>query len=307
MKALITGSEGFVGKYHRQELTENGYEVVGLCRRGGEGCVAADLMRPEQAAQAVEDVRPDLVFHLAGQANVKKSWSEPAMTFETNVLGTLNLLEAVRAYRPEIPMVIVGSSDQYGALGAAGADVTEDMALAPGSPYAVSKSAQEQLALLYDRAYGMSICLTRSFNHAGPGQKEGYMISDFCAGIARVECGLQDCLTVGNLTSRRDFTHVRDVVRAYRLLAEKGRHGEIYNIGSGMTHSGQEILDKLCAMAACPIPVRQDPAKMRPSDTPVVCCNHAKLTRDTGWQPAIGLDDMLQETLDDWRKQIRKG
>ena len=307
MKALITGSEGFVGKYLRQELSENGYQVIGLCRRGGEGCVSADLMQAEPLKHIVAELRPDVVFHLAGQANVKKSWSEPALTFETNVLGTLNLLEAVRAFDPAVKMVIVGSSDQYGALGAAGENVTEDMPLAPGTPYAISKSAQEQLALLYDKAYGMSICLTRSFNHAGPGQKEGYMISDFCAGIARVECGLQDCLSVGNLTSRRDFTHVRDVVRAYRLLGEKGRAGEIYNIGSGVTYSGQEILDKLCMLAACPIPVRQDPTKMRPSDTPVVCCNHGKLTADTDWQPSIGLDKMLSETLNYWRKEIRKG
>ena len=159
------------------------------------------------------------------------------------------------------------------------------------------------MAQVYVRAYGMNICMTRSFNHGGAGQRLGFLIPDFASGIVKVERGEAKSLKVGNLTSRRDFTHVKDVARAYRLIGEKGKPGEVYNVGSGVTWSAQEILDKLCAMAVCPIPVEQDPARMRPSDTPVICCDHTKLTTDTGWQPQIPLEDILSDTLREWRER----
>ena len=157
------------------------------------------------------------------------------------------------------------------------------------------------MARLYCRAYGMQVCMTRSFNHGGAGQKTGFMIPDFASGIVRVERGEQDAVLVGNLSSRRDFTHVRDVVRAYRLLGEKGRPGEVYNVGSGVTWSAQEILDRLRAMATREIPVRVDPSRMRPSDTPVICCDHTRLTEDTGWEPELSLDVILHDTLEYYR------
>ena len=300
-KALITGSQGFVGHYLRQELENNGYEVTGLDLQAGEGVVAADLLNAEQVWEIVAQVNPDAVFHLAGQASVAKSWSIPQKTVEINVIAAINLMEAVRAVNSACRMVMVGSSDQYGNLGAAGSKVTEDLATNPQTPYAVSKMAQEEMARVYVRAYGMNICMTRSFNHGGAGQRKGFLIPDFASGIVAVERGEASCLRVGNLTARRDFTHVRDIVRAYRLIAEKGRSGEVYNVGSGITYSAQEILDKLCALANCPIPVEQDPAKMRPSDTPVICCDHTKLTRDVGWEPIISMDTIIQEVLDSWR------
>ena len=159
------------------------------------------------------------------------------------------------------------------------------------------------MAQVYVRAYGMNICMTRSFNHGGAGQRTGFLIPDFASGIVAVERGETPCLRVGDLTARRDFTHVRDIVRAYRLIAEKGLSGEVYNVGSGLTYSAQEILDKLCALANCPIPVEQDPAKMRPSDTPVICCDHSKLTRDTGWEPEKSMQIILEETLAYYRAQ----
>lgn len=303
MRALITGSGGFVGGYLRRELEEHGYEVLGLDVRPQAGTIQADLLDPEQMARAIRAARPDAVFHLAGQADVARSWREPRETMEVNVIGAVDLMEAVRAFDPSVRMVLVGSSDQYGELGDAGRRVEEAREPRPRTPYAVSKQAQEELARLYVRAHGMDLRMTRSFNHAGPGQREGFLIADFAAGIARVEQGLAPCLKVGDLEARRDFTHVRDVVRAYRLICEQGRPGEVYNVGSGVTWSAQEILDKLCAMAVCPIPVEQDPARMRPSDTPVICCDHTKLTTDTGWQPQIPLEDILSDTLREWRER----
>lgn len=303
MRALITGSQGFVGRYLRRELEESGYEVVGLDIQPGEGAIQADLLNPEQLAAAVRQAEPDAVFHLAGQADVARSWKIPQRTMEINVLAAVNLMEAVRAFNPSVRMVLVGSSDQYGNLGEAGRMVSESLATHPQTPYAVSKKAQEEMARVYVRAYGMNICMTRSFNHGGAGQRLGFLIPDFASGIVKVERGEAKSLKVGNLTSRRDFTHVKDVARAYRLIGEKGKPGEVYNVGSGVTWSAQEILDKLCAMAVCPIPVEQDPARMRPSDTPVICCDHTKLTTDTGWQPQIPLEDILSDTLREWRER----
>lgn len=304
MRALITGSQGFVGGYLRRELEDNGYEVIGLDIRPGEETVQADLLDAERLTQLIGELKPDAVFHLAGQADVARSWKIPRRTVEINVIGALNLLEAVRAYRKDVRVLLVGSSDQYGDLGEAGQYVSEALAMNPQTPYAVSKKAQEEMAKVYARAYGLHICMTRSFNHGGAGQREGFLIPDFAAGVTRVEKGLAKCLKVGDLTSRRDFTHVKDIVRAYRLIAEKGAPGEVYNVGSGTVYSAREILNKLCAMAVCPIPVEQDPGKMRPSDTPVICCDRSKLTAHTGWEPEIPLDVILWDVLEEWRGRI---
>ena len=303
MKALITGSRGFVGGYLRRELEEHGYTVTGLDIAADAQTLAVDIGSPEQVREAVRLTQPDVIFHLAGQANVALSWQIPQKTFELNVLGMINLLEAVRLEKPTAKIVGIGSSDQYGNLGEAGKNVTEETPMHPQTPYAVSKKTQEEIAAVYCRAYGLQVCMTRSFNHAGAGQKPGFLIPDFAGGIARVESGKAEYLSVGNLTARRDFTHVKDVVRAYRLIAEAGKSGEVYNIGSQTVYSAQEILNSLCSMATREIPVRQDPAKMRPSDTPVICCDHSKLTRDTGWMPEIPMREILSEVLCEWREK----
>lgn len=303
MKALITGSEGFVGAYLRQELSEHGYIVTGLDIQAGDDTLQVNLLNAQQVLAAVEKVKPDIVIHLAGQANVGRSWQIPQATMEINVVGAINLMEAIRKVNPAIRLVLVGSSDEYGSLGLSGKDVKETLDMHPQTPYAVSKKAQEEMARVYVRAYGMNICMTRSFNHGGAGQKEGFMIPDFAAGIVRIERGEADVLRVGNLTAKRDYTHVKDIVRAYRLIAERGKSGEVYNVGSGKTYSAQEILDRLCQLAACPVQVEIDPAKMRPSDTPVICCNRSKVTKDTGWEPAFALDDILQDTMEYYRNR----
>lgn len=304
MRALITGSQGFVGGYLRQELEANGYEVTGLDLVAGEKTVQANLLDGDNLKTLLSELRPNAIFHLAGQPDVGLSWRIPQKTFEINVIAAINLMEAARIAAPDARMVLVGSSDQYGSLGAAGESVSETLETRPQSPYAVSKKAQEEMAKVYARAYGLHICMTRSFNHAGPGQRLGFMIPDFASGVVKVEKGLEKSVKVGNLTSQRDFTHVKDVVRAYRLIAEEGHPGEIYNVGSGTVHSGQEILDKLISLANCPIPVERDPSRMRPSDTPIIRCNHTKLTEHTGWEPEINIDTILQEVLEDWRNRI---
>lgn len=303
MKALITGSQGFVGGYLRRELEENGYDVTGLDLQTGNNTVCGDLLNAAETSAIIGRLAPDVIIHLAGQADVGRSWRIPQRTVEINVNGAVNLMEAVREHCPQARLVLVGSSDEYGNLGEAGSRVSEAMPVVPQTPYAVSKVAQEHMARVYARAYGLHICMTRSFNHGGAGQRTGFMIPDFASGIVKVERGEAACVRVGNLSARRDYTHVRDVVRAYRLLAEHGRPGEVYNVGSGTVHSAQEILDRLIAMASCPIRVEQDPARMRPSDTPVICCDHSKLTQDTGWSPVYSLEDILQDTLTFFRNK----
>ncbi|MGN0971803.1 MAG: GDP-mannose 4,6-dehydratase [Aristaeellaceae bacterium] len=303
MKALITGSQGFVGGYLRRELEENGYDVTGLDLQAGSGAVQGDLLNAAETAEIIGRLMPDVIIHLAGQADVGRSWRIPQKTMEINVNGAVNLMEAVRVHCPQARLVLVGSSDEYGNLGEAGRQVSEATPVVPQTPYAVSKVAQENMARVYARAYGLHICMTRSFNHGGAGQRLGFMIPDFASGIVKVERGEAACVKVGNLSARRDYTHVRDVARAYRLIAERGRPGEVYNVGSGTASSAQEILDRLIAMASCPIRVEQDPARMRPSDTPVVCCDHSKLTRDTGWTPQYTLEDILRDTMADYRSR----
>lgn len=303
MKALITGSSGFIGSHLTAELEANGYEVVRCDLKETKDTVAMDIMNPEMIQSVLEKHQPDVIINMAGQANVGLSWKKPQLTVQLNTVGLINILETVRAVNPKIRVIAVGSSDEYGNLKEIGANVTEDIPVKPITPYAISKQAQELFAQLYVRSYGMDICMIRLFNLGGPGQAKGYMISDFASGIAEVEAGKKEFMSVGNLESARDFTHVKDACRAVRLIVEKGHTGEVYNISSGTTHKAQEVLDKLVGMANKSIEVKQDPARMRPSDTPVVCGNHDKLTVHTGWQPELGLDQILADALNYWRAQ----
>ena len=305
MKALITGSLGFVGRYLRAELEAHGWQVLGLDVAEAPSTIRVDLLDADHVRRIIERERPDAVFHLVAQADVGKSWKQPGLTMEVNTVCAINLMEAIRgAGLRETRVVIVGSSDQYGNVGEKGAWIDESTPLKPSSPYAISKMAQEQMAKLYADRFGLNIMMTRSFNHSGAGQRTGFIIPDFASGIARIERGQAQTLSVGNLEARRDFTHVRDVVRAYRLIMEKGKRGEVYNVGSGRASSAGEILEGLRAMAQKPIEVVRDPERMRPSDIPVICCDHGKLTRDTGWEPELSLEDILRDCLEYYRNIV---
>ena len=303
MKALITGSKGFIGSHLSAELEANGYELIKCDIAEGDGIVAMNIMDQAMVQRVLEKYQPDVLINMAGQANVGLSWKKPQFTVELNTIGLINILESARTVDPKMRVIAVGSSDEYGNLREIGANVTEDIPVKPITPYAISKQAQELFAQLYVNSYGMDICMVRLFNLGGAGQMKGYMIADFASGVADVEAGKSTQMSVGNLTSARDFTHVKDACRAVRLIAEKGHKGEVYNICSGVTHTAQEVLDKLIGMAKVDVKVVQDPARMRPSDTPVVCGNHDKLTDHTGWKPELSLDQILQDALDYWRSK----
>lgn len=303
MKALITGSKGFIGSHLTEELEARGYEVIKCDLAEGDGIVAMNILDQKMIQTVLEKYRPDVLINMAGQANVGLSWKKPQFTVELNTLGLINILEATRAVNPTMRVIAVGSSDEYGNLKEIGVNVTEDIPVKPITPYAISKQAQELFAQLYVKSYDMDVCMIRMFNLGGAGQMKGYMIADFASGVADVEVGRSEYMSVGNLSSARDFTHVKDACRAVRLIAEKGHKGEVYNICSGRTYTAQEVLDKLISMARTEVKVVQDPARIRPSDTPVVCGNHDKLTNHTGWQPELSLDQMLRDALIYWRNK----
>jgi len=301
MKALITGSKGFIGAHLSTELEVNGYDVIRCDLAKGDGIVSMDVMDQKMIQSVLEKYQPDILINMAGQANVGVSWKKPQFTVELNTIGLINILEAVKAVNPKIRVIAVGSSDEYGCLKDTGANVTEDIPIKPVTPYAISKHAQELFAQLYVNSYGLDCCMIRVFNLGGAGQMKGFIIADFASGVVDVEAGRSDHVLVGNLISARDFTHVKDACRAVRLITEKGHKGEVYNICSGIAYSAQEVLDRLIGMAKTEISVIQDPARMRPSDTPVICGNHDKLTSHTGWTPEYSLNQILEDALYYWR------
>jgi len=301
MKALITGSNGFVGRHLSAELKANSYTPLGVDIAGGDNTACIDLLSKQALREYVLEVKPDMIFHLAAQANVGRSWKNPQLTYEVNVLGTLNLLDAARELANPCRVVLVGSADQYGVTGVLHKPISEETVLSPQNPYAASKKAQEEIAGVYIKAYNMDILMTRSFNHSGPGQGLGFLIPDVCHGIVQVERGESDSFKVGNLEAVRDFSDVRDIVKAYRLLCEKGHSGEVYNIGSGIGRKAQDILDMLLKMAKIKPHTEKDESRMRPSDTPVLVCDNMKLKQHTGWEPIVPIKKTLRDTLEYYR------
>lgn len=305
MRALVTGLDGFSGKYLRQELEQSGYEIFGLYRWENDRKVRTDLRDSQYVQDAVSEIKPDVVFHLAAQSMASLSWKSPRETIEVNIVGTVNLLEALRTAAPSARLLLIGSSEQYGTPDGNYNTISEEIPLSPQTPYAVSKCAQEYLGKIYFAAYGMHICMTRTFSFGGSGQRKGFVLSDFASGIAAVEAGICDSLPVGNLDARRDFTHIKDVVRAYRLIVEKGAKGEVYNVGSGQTHTVREVLQEFLRLASCEVQVVSEQSRKRPQDIYTAPCNHDKLTAQTGWKPALSFVDILADELDGWRREMR--
>ena len=308
MKALITGIDGFVGNYLTANLLNDGYEVYGTSiipnyKKENVKIFNMDLLDKNRVLEIISKVKPDKIFHLAGQSAVGLSWKNPTLTFDVNVNGTINLLEVLRVKNINTKILIIGSSDQYGIIKEEDCPINENQEQNPQSPYGISKKTQEEIALLYSKVYNMNIIVARPFNHIGPGQNKNFVVPDFASKIIDIERGAVPIIKVGNLDTYRDFTDVRDIVRAYVLLLEKGNIGEIYNIGSGKAIRVQEILDKLINLSRLPISVEIDPDKFRPIDVPLVLCDNSKINSDTGWEPQISIDKTLIETLEYWRNK----
>ena len=306
MNALIIGGAGFVGGYLIRELKAAGHEVYATCLENesiAENCSVRtlDILDRNAVLPLLEEIQPDVIYHLAAQSSVAVSWKKPQLTADINVIGTINVLEAVRnSDKKDIRLLLIGSGEEYGFIRPDACPLSEP--LNPGNIYAATKACQGMLGEIYARAYGMDIVMVRAFNHSGPEQLPVFVISDFCRQIAVIEKGdAPAVMSVGNLSARRDFTDVRDVVRAYRLLGEKGISGRTYNVGRGKAVEIQYILNTALGFSSADIEVKQDPARMRASDIPVIEPNVSRIYEDTGWKAEISMEKTIEDTLNYWR------
>ncbi len=298
MKALVTGASGFVGGHLIAHLESMGDTVVGIDRHAND----PDLLDPDRLTERIAEVEPEVVYHLGGWSDVGASWSHPVETFRVNAEGTLNLLLATRGVARRV--VVVTSADVYGKVSLSELPLTEESLLRPVTPYAASKIAADYLGLQAWLGFGIEVVRVRAFNHLGPGQTNKFVCPAIAERIAVNELEGGEVVPVGNLTPRRDFTDVRDVVRAYRLLTEHGEPGEAYNVCSGHDIAISELADRLVAMADRPMRLEDDPSLHRPVEVPVLRGDYTKLHKDTGWQPEISLDETLRDVLDEWRARL---
>ena len=309
MKALVIGAAGFVGGHLIRHLAcECGFSVYAtkLAHESLETPDAEiynlDILDAEAVAELLEKIKPDQIYHLAAQSSVKLSWDKPQLTADINIKGTINVLEAVRnsGYSPEV--LLVGSGEEYGYLKPEEIPVKEDTLLRAGNIYAATKACQGMPGEIYARAYGMKVIMVRAFNHIGPGQSDIFVISDFCRQVVMAELGKKEpVLSVGNLEAERDFTDVRDIVRAYSALMKDGKPGQTYNVGSGRAESIRSMLDRILKKSSVSIEVVQDSSRMRPSDVPSIAADITRIKEDTGWCPEIPIDSTIDDIMEYWR------
>ncbi|OIO13942.1 GDP-mannose 4,6-dehydratase [Candidatus Gottesmanbacteria bacterium CG11_big_fil_rev_8_21_14_0_20_37_11] len=315
-KALITGITGFAGSHLAELLLKENVEVHGIQRWRSKSdniddikdkihLYEADLLDAHSLYQVVDNVRPNYIFHLAAQSYVQSSWASPANTLEVNITGTVHLFEAVRKTDPNIVIQIACSSEEYGKVLPSELPIKETNPLRPLSPYAVSKLAMDYLGYQYFESYGLKIIRTRGFNHTGPRRGDVFSESTFARQIAEIEKGkIKPVVYVGNLEAKRDYTDVRDMVRAYYLSVQKCEPGEVYNIATGTTWKIKDVLDILLSMSKIKIKVEADPTRMRPSDVEVLIGDASKYKRITGWEPKISFKKTLEDLLNYWRERV---
>ncbi|MGQ9676840.1 MAG: GDP-mannose 4,6-dehydratase [Chloroflexota bacterium] len=319
LRVLITGIAGFAGSHLVEHILDQGDVDVSGVLLGGEPTanidpvkhrltlVEGNLCDGQFVDRVFRELRPDYVFHLAAQANVHLSLSSPADTLVNNVTGQLCVLEAARKMATPPRVLTIGSADEYGLVHPDEVPVRETNPLRPTSAYSVSKIAQDMLGLQYFLSYRLPVVRVRPFNHIGPRQSEAFVTSSFAKQIAAAELGLGPTVVkVGNLEARRDFTDVRDMVRAYWLALQHGRPGEVYNLGSGRSRRIREALDLLVSRSRVPITVEVDPERLRPLDVPDVVCDSSLFRSITGWQPTITFEESLADLLDYWRARLRR-
>ena len=315
-KIFITGASGFAGQYLIDLLKEREPDclVSGTCFPEHPGSCDAldgvdlsylDMRSEEEVSDCIRKVQPDWVFHLAAVSNVGYSWTNRKETLEANLMGTFYLFEAVRKYSPQSRVLFISSCDVYGILSPIEEALKEDHPTPPVSPYAFTKISGEILSQFYVNIEDLDIVISRSFPHTGPGQSTDFVFSDWAFQIAQIEKGSNDpLLKVGNLDVRRDYSDVRDVVKAYALLLERGKKGEIYNVCSGRADSLKDNLDLLLSLSSKDIRIEVDPQKLRKADIPLVLGDNEKLFKETGWKPEMPLEQTLKDLLDYWRERV---
>lgn len=314
MKSLIIGGAGFVGAYLvRHLMNDLGQDVVvtkmprelvkvdGVDMNSIQVC-DLDILQKKSIVALFREIRPDYIYHLAAQSSVSVSWKNPALTVDVNVKGGVNILEALRELEDKPRVLFIGSGEEYGHILPGETPIKEGNVPRPGNIYAATKVCQNMLAKIYADAYGLDVMMVRAFNHIGPNQLPLFVVADFCKQVAEIEAGNREpVMKVGNLSAKRDFTDVRDVVRAYALLMKAGCAGETYNIGSGHAIAIEDILKQILDHSSVEIRVEVDPERLRPVDVPIIEADTTKVYEATGWKPEISLEQTIRETLDYWR------
>lgn len=312
---LITGVSGFAGSFLASFLLKSSEDKVFGTYLSGNGqkniedikdkieLRRVDLMEKDQVDNLIAEVKPTNVYHLAALASPAESFKDPSKTFHTNISGQINLLESLKNNGlQDTRVLIISSAEVYGIVSNENLPIDEETPFNPVSPYAVSKIAQDYLGLQYNLAYGINVVRARPFNHIGPRQGPNYAVSSFAKQIADIEKGINEpVMKVGNLETKRDLTDVRDIVRAYFLLSQKAKPGDVYNIGSGKSVKIGDVLEMLLGMSEKEIKIETDESRFMPVDIPDNRCDITKLTQDTGWSPEISLETSLRDVLDYWR------
>jgi GDP-4-dehydro-6-deoxy-D-mannose reductase len=318
MNVLITGITGFAGSHLAEYILAHhpGVQVHGIIRwRSRMDNVASILGKVELHEADLKDMvslkkvlaasRPERIFHLAAQSFVPTSWRLPAETFMINSVGQINLFESILDLKLDPRIQIAGSSEEYGMVHPDEVPMKETNPLRPLSPYAVSKVAQDLLGYQYFKSYGLKVIRTRGFNHTGPRRGDVFVTSNFSKQVAEIEKGKREpVIHVGNLDAKRDFTDVRDMVRAYWLAAEKGEPGDVYNLGSGSAISMHQLLDMLSSLSRTKFRIQVDPDRLRPSDVQILLADASKFRTLTGWAPTIPFEKTLSDLLDYWRERV---
>jgi GDP-4-dehydro-6-deoxy-D-mannose reductase len=315
-KALITGIAGFAGSHMAELLLQQNFKVYGICRarsrmenidsiRSKIYLEDADLLDSHSLYTIIDKIKPDYIFHLAAQSFVQSSWASPANTMEINIVGSVNLFEAVRRVGIDPMIQIACSSEEYGLVYKNEVPVKEANPLRPQSPYAVSKVAMDYLGYQYNQSYGMKIVRTRGFNHTGPRRGEVFATSNFAKQIALIEKGKKEpIIYVGDLNPKRDWTDVRDMVKGYLLSVLHCKPGEVYNICSEDAVKVGDMLDTLLSFSKCKVKIKNDPQRMRPSDVPILLGNCSKFKKETKWKTTIPFDKTLLDLLNYWRERV---
>lgn len=305
----MIGGGGFVGSYLVNHLHRDLGMEVAVTKTQREQLMLEnaavfdlDVLSPVQITAVLKETQPDYIFHLAAQSSVAVSWKNPGLTIDVNIKGCVNVLDAVRGMQKKPRILLIGSGEEYGHIREGECPIREENALRPGNIYAATKSCQNMIGAIYADAYDLDVIMVRAFNHIGPNQAPMFVVADFCRQVVEIEKGQREpVLYVGNLSAKRDFTDVRDVVRAYGLLVQQGKRGETYNVGTGHALPIEEILNRILALTDCKITVEVDTDRLRPVDVPIIEPDITKITACTGWTPRISLDQTLRETLDYWR------
>ena len=316
-KALVTGIAGFAGSHLAEDLYSQKFTVFGFFLsnhlllnlshlKDKINLIECDLLDSKKVEKSVKLINPDYVFHLAAFSSPKDSFKNPKETLKNNIFGQINLLEALAKIKSNAKILIVGSADEYGQVDSKYLPIKEKTPLSPISPYAVSKVAQDMLGLQFFLHYGLQIVRVRPFNHIGPRQSLSFVVPSFAAQIAELEKKGGGIIKVGNLENSRDFTDVRDMVRAYWLALEKGKYGEVYNVGLGKALKIADILKMMIGLSKVKIIVKKDTKRIPPQDIETIYCNYSKFKKTTGWQPQIPIIQTLADTIEYERAKLKQ-